>query len=139
MKKLTLFLALLCLAPIALALPTDGNYTLTQYNLTGGGDIGSDNNHMLFASAGEPIVVQNASDDNSALAAGFWGTPYFAQAIEAVAEAVEEVARTIFVVLGDNDYGIIPIVMIIMMAGFALFYMLFKKKLIGGKEEKQNG
>jgi len=139
MKKLLLFFALLCLLPLALAAPTDGNYTLTQYNLTGGGTVGSDNNHILFASAGEPVVVQNTSDDNSALAAGFWGTPFAATAVEIIAAVVEDVANTMFIVLGDNGYGMIPFVIIIMMAGFAMFYMLFKKKLVGGKEAKENG
>lgn len=139
MKKLMLFLALLCLTGLALAAPTDGNYTLTQHNLTGGGEVGSDTNFVSFASAGEPPVVQNSSDGNSALAAGFWGTPFSARLIEVVEEVVEDLARTIFVVMGDNGYGLIPFIAIVMLAGFGLFYMLFKKKMIGGKEEKENG
>lgn len=135
MNKNMLFLALLCLLPLALAAPTDGNYTLTQWNFTGGGNVTPDNNFASFASAGEPIVIQNTSDDNSALAVGFWGTPFSAILIEEIAAAAEEAARTMFVVLGKNANYVIPLMVVILLASFAIFYMMFKKKLVPKKEE----
>ena len=139
MKKLLLFLTLLFLTGLVQAAPTDGNYTLTQYNLDGGGNVATDTNYIAFASAGEPIVLQNTSDNNAAMAAGVWGTPFLKVLLEVVAPVVEKVARTILVVLGDSNNALIPIFIVIMLAGFALFYMFFKKKVLTGKEAKENG
>jgi hypothetical protein len=135
MKKIALFFALLCLTGLVSAAPTDGNYTLTQHNLTGGGNVTPDNNFASFASAGEPVVLQNTSDNNAALAAGFWGTPFAAVLVE-VAEAAEEVGEQIIMILMPTPQNQTTMLAIIMVFGATLIFVYALKKK---REKKKEG
>lgn len=123
MKKLLAIMFVLMLSGMALAIPTDGNYTLLQHNLDGGGTYGVDANMTVYAAAGESITQQNTSDDNFALAVGYYGEPF-----SAIAAAVEEAIRKIYIIVTENYMTVVPLFALIAIAVASITYMFYRKK-----------
>lgn len=136
-----LFVSVICfsifLSLTVNATMTDGNYVMIAYDITGSGEATiTDANYILLASAGETATAQTITDENYNAGIGFYGStfPFLVEIVEEVIEA----AKTILVILPMAENSWIGIILLAMIAGFALFYVITKKKggsIKGNKDE----
>lgn len=135
MNKNMLFLALLCLLPLALAAPTDGQYTLISYSTTASGETtNKDETYNAFISTGETMQSENLADYNFSAAAGFFGEPIQKKIFPE--EAAEAVTDVFLIMVPDNDtQNIFLFVFMTIIAMLAILFVWHKKTKSGKEEE----
>lgn len=136
-----LFAAVICfgifLSLTVNATMTDGNYVMIAYDTTGSGETTTtDANYILLASAGETATSKSIADSNYNAGIGFYGSP-FAFFAEAIVAPVIEAAKTLLVILPMAENSWIGIILFAMIAGFALFYVITKKKVSPTKGDEE--